>query len=452
MDKTTQRLMSGKESIPPDSWIAAYDFVGYGTNEEFMGAAIVEALQDNALILIGSQASVVPSLATLNKYCNITSSISGGSLAGGGYLLPKPAQNSSTEYYITDGLGADKRSVALDTHTNSAFVDNGVVTNNNLYFGERSLDSSGNIYVGGEALDYSTFTWRACFAKTNSSGAVQWIRVLSAGTGLSAYMPKIHVSSPTGVSYAVSPVNDRVVIVQLSSSGVVNWQRTVYYSAGASYPTNISDLKVDSTGANIYIVVSGGGEGFCYVLKISSAGSLVWQRGIDGENIIGSPNGTTIALDSSNNVFITVNSNNTTFGFAIIKINSSGTLVFCNVLEPNSLLNNSGGSNTLIAGSTLYVTFGGKVDSTNNIFREYMIRLPVTTSGISAGTITLSGSSEELTSYTYPVVLTTSGLSLQTTTYSTTTFATNAITRVSESLNAYITPTTVTTPIYKAYL
>lgn len=167
------------------------------------------------------------------------------------------------------------------------------------------IDSSNNIYL--TALTTTTGE----VAKYNSSGALQWQRNLTPATG-SIQFNDIAVDSAGNSYVAGRASNTGSLIVKYNSSGVIQWQKTI--SAGAAF----TRIVLDSTGAP-YVVRSQSNS--IILTKISTAGALTWERIISATSF-GSPS---LAIDSSNNLYVTGISGTSTFVNSIIKINSSGT-------------------------------------------------------------------------------------------------------------------------------
>ena len=142
------------------------------------------------------------------------------------------------------------------------------------------------------------------------------------------------------VAFSVSATNP---------TGTPNWGITGTVYEGKTFAV----VKVD-TSNNIYIsLVCPTVPTFNTLIKINSSGSLplAWQYTYTGIN--GFYN---FALDSSNNVYV-VGTNNTN-GFTIIKVNSSGTLVYSRKLTPAvGYISDFAGTPVItISGNYIYIT------------------------------------------------------------------------------------------------
>jgi uncharacterized delta-60 repeat protein len=188
------------------------------------------------------------------------------------------------------------------------------------------VDSSGNSYVGGYSSEYnSTVGGHDCLiAKYNRDGAIQWQRTLG-GTG-TEFFHDIAVDS-SGNSYAVGysessalpPAGPRdFIIAKYNTSGTLQWQK--------SFGTASSDvgqgIAVDSSG-NVYVTgyfsVSGRYSDFV-IAKLSTSGTIQWQRTLY-TNVSDNANG--IAVDSSGNVYVVGTSDSDVL---TAKYNNSGVI------------------------------------------------------------------------------------------------------------------------------
>jgi 6-phosphogluconolactonase (cycloisomerase 2 family) len=188
-----------------------------------------------------------------------------------------------------------------------------------------ALDGSDNVYIqyqhssgqGGYDLG---------IAKYNSSGVIQWQRSLGgtsneSGAGLAIdssdniYIPAMTVSEGQG--------NYDAGVAKYNSSGAIQWQRII----GGTGSDNVSDLAVDSSG-NVYVfgttLSAGAGSQDTLIVKYNSSGVAQWQRsfGTTSYEYAGG-----IAVDSSNNLYFGGRSNVTgNYDSFIVKVPSDGSL------------------------------------------------------------------------------------------------------------------------------
>ena len=228
-----------------------------------------------------------------------------------------------------------------------------------------TADGSGNWQVNSAVslpTSISASTADIFLVKYNSSGSVQWATAIR-GTATSAsdigYALAVDASNNVYVTgqYAMSNTTTRLTLQDalLTADGSGNWQ----VNSAVSLPTSISASTAD-----------------IFLVKYNSSGSVQWATAIRGTATSASDIGYALAVDASNNVFMTgvyytasasyttpltlqdallaadgggnwqVNSavtlpaNNTTGTSFLAKYNSSGTVQFaCPALFPKSVTN-----------------------------------------------------------------------------------------------------------------
>ena len=193
-----------------------------------------------------------------------------------------------------------------------------------------AIDSAGDIVVCGD-LDFSL---SGIIAKYNSSGTIQWQRALTGVTSGNITIQDIAVDSSNNIYVCGSRSNASLngthsFIAKYNSSGTIQWQRILYSAINSATNDVATGISLDSS-ANIYIT---GQLDYAttpkrgYVAKYDTSGSLQWQRQFDttGLNVVSSK----IVSDSSGNVYAsgTTSTNfNPPFAAYLLKYNTSGTL------------------------------------------------------------------------------------------------------------------------------
>jgi uncharacterized delta-60 repeat protein len=185
-----------------------------------------------------------------------------------------------------------------------------------------AVDSSGNVYVVGDTVssNYDIF-----IAKYNTSGSIQWQRTLG-GTGIE-YGYGIAVDS-SGNAYAVGQTNSSgaggsdFLIAKYNTSGAIQWQRIL----GGSGDEVARSIAVDNSG-NVYVTgdTSAGGYDFL-IAKYNSSGTIQWQRTLGGT---GGDYPDSIQVDSSGNIYIAGYTNSSGAGsndILIAKLPDDGSL------------------------------------------------------------------------------------------------------------------------------
>jgi hypothetical protein len=203
-------------------------------------------------------------------------------------------------------------------------------------------DSSGNLYWVGQS-NITNFPTRpgASVTKLDSSGAIQWQKLLSSNSSRSNdYFFGVCTDS-SGNVYATGGLRNTSVTAQYSymtakynSSGVLQWYSSLLPGISGDTATTGNSVAVDSSG-NVY---SGGvmqlpsqsTSGQAYLIKYNSSGTVQWQKSYWGNT--GSSftsNIKTIAVDSSANIYTTgelqLSTSPTNYPAYVAKFNTSGT-------------------------------------------------------------------------------------------------------------------------------
>ena len=218
-----------------------------------------------------------------------------------------------------------------------------------------TVDSSGNVYVAGYTNMQGAGGWDILVAKYNSSGGIQWQRILGGSSTDQSIGIAVDSSANVYISAYTqsSGQGDRdLLIAKYNTSGTIQWQ----YTLGDSYAQGGNEVSVDGSG-NVYVIgYTAIGNWPSYqmrflVAKYNTDGDLQWQKVLYGSSDEG---GKAIALDSSGNIYITGYSKSTGAGedMIVAKYNSSGSVEWQRKL--------SGSSNEQSEGIT--------VDSSGNVY------------------------------------------------------------------------------------
>lgn len=205
------------------------------------------------------------------------------------------------------------------------------------YVNDLVVDTNDDIYVTGT----SNASWGSPIsgyeytgdgdiyvAKLNSAGALQWLIFLG---GAEAEASNAITFSNTGdlviTGYSTSsswtnrgnPLNNHagaldIFVAKITKSGVLSW----YTFAGSAQKDEGNDVAVDSNGNIYYIGISDqyvktglddtNDQFDIHVGKLGSSGSTLWTNLLGDSTLNTNDNGSTITVDTSNNVYIAGNS------------------------------------------------------------------------------------------------------------------------------------------------
>lgn len=217
-----------------------------------------------------------------------------------------------------------------------------------------AVDSLDNVYVCGRTYSLGGFG-NAVVAKYNSSGTIQWQRMLTNSNDYDEWLGiaidssnNVYLSGQTSGTLSGNTGSTDMLIAKYNSSGTLQWQRAI----GQTYTDISYGIAVDAS-SNVYVcgyqLVS---TRDVQLIKYSSSGTLQWQRKLSGT---GNDYGYGVGVDSSNNVYVCGYSSSTgsaSSDILLAKYNSSGTLQWQRAL----------------GGSYFGVAEELTTDSSNNIF------------------------------------------------------------------------------------
>jgi len=190
-----------------------------------------------------------------------------------------------------------------------------------------AVDASGNVYVTGSSIGTTWPDYDYATIKYDSSGQQQWVaRYSGPGNDLdfgnaiavdpsgNVYVTGASFGSGTGFDYAT---------VKYDSSGQQQW--VARYNGPGNADDEAYGIAVDASG-NVYVTgySAGSGTGNDYAtIKYDSSGQEQWVARYDGPTNA-NDYANAIAVDASENVYVTGFSDNSGFDYATIKYDSSG--------------------------------------------------------------------------------------------------------------------------------
>lgn len=171
-------------------------------------------------------------------------------------------------------------------------------------------DTSGNTYIASYDNNSAISLWITAF---NATGTLLWQRQLTQ-SGQTHYMGKMAVDG-NGNSYICGTINSLGVVAKYNSSGTIQWQRSMSLTGGISYKA----AALDSTASNLAVVGSCviASNTASIIASYTSSGTLNWQRTLTTHNL------SAVSVDSSGNIYAT---GYDSVGATLVKYNSSGVL------------------------------------------------------------------------------------------------------------------------------
>lgn len=192
-----------------------------------------------------------------------------------------------------------------------------------------ALDSSGNVYMCGESDLGTLNNTNLTLAKWASNGTHQWTRYLR-GSSYGEYGYAVAVDSSDniyvcGSSSSLGSGSNDLLLVKYNSSGTVQWRRLL----GGSGSDEGKGVAVDSSD-NVYVCgttrSTSNGTRYIMIAKINSSGSLQWQNTLGGTN---QDYGEHIKVDSSDNLYVvgsTLSTGSGSYDMFVAKLPNDGSL------------------------------------------------------------------------------------------------------------------------------
>jgi len=283
------------------------------------------------------------------------------------------------------------------------------------------LDGSGNVYISGNTSSQGAGGTDALLAKYDSSGTLQWQRILGGASG--DIFQKLTIDS-SGNLYVCGDTQSQgagqqdALLAKYDSSGTLQWQRIL----GSAQPDTFFGITADNSG-NVYVTgltqSINPGIADLLITKYDSSGNLQWQGSL--VNAPTSEIGTQVALDSSGNVYIT----GITFDKMLLaKYDSSGTLQYQRIIgganfESGNSIFIDANDDILMAGISTSINVGNndaflvKVPSDGSLTGTYVLNgqnIDYSASSLTTATTTLTAATSTLTAATSTLTTATSTL------------------------------------------
>lgn len=202
----------------------------------------------------------------------------------------------------TDGAGAGGQDVLIAKYNTTGTLQwQKLLGGTGSDLGRNSaVDSSGNVYIVG-ITNSGGGGYDALIAKYNDSGVLQWQRTLGGAGAEELFGVAVDSTGSvyvTGYSQATISSPARILIAKYNTSGGIQWQRILN---GATADSG-SGIALDANN-NVYVVgytISTGRD--ILIAKYNTNGVIQWQRTLGG---VQTDSGSEITLDFSGNMYIT---------------------------------------------------------------------------------------------------------------------------------------------------
>lgn len=236
--------------------------------------------------------------------------------------------DSSGNVYFAYGFygGSNRRGVVVKLASNgglqyskSFYAANSIDT----YVRYATTDSSGNLYVNITHLNNSPFQISQLTLKVSNAGDEVWTRRLSSSSQ--------NISAGEGQSIAVDSSGNVYVagrsfygdypsgfVAKYNSSGTIQWQRILY---SPSKGLDLEGVAVDSSG-NVYAVGQDNSNNRGVVFKYNSSGSLQWQKQL---YYTGASNAIRGCIVSGSYIYLAGYISSALTGSTIFKLGTDGT-------------------------------------------------------------------------------------------------------------------------------
>lgn len=259
------------------------------------------------------------------------------------------------------------------------------------------VNSAGNVFVAGSVDSDPTASISNDYVtlKYNSSGILQWSQLYT-NSSTSNDIPKGIVEDPlgnvivTGSSEIIPQKNG--VTIKYNSSGVSQW--TNIFNELGDNTDKSNAMTMDSTG-NIFIagsVVEYGLDKNFALQKIDTAGNTAWVRTINGTSVGSSDSAQALTVDSSGNIYVAGYTHNkgTSSDFTVAKYDTNGNQLWVAnydyITETDRAL-----AIALDASNNVYVTGRSDSDSSNLISNDDIVTIKYSSTGTQLWVIRYNG-------------------------------------------------------------
>ena len=189
-------------------------------------------------------------------------------------------------YTYSSGAGdADMWVLKLDSYGNIVWQKiYGGSGDDRAYSVQQTAD--GGYIVAGRSNTFKAGLWDMWVLKLDSSGAVTWQKTYGASVGEFAWSVQQIADGNYivgGFTHSFGAGNYDMLVLKLDSAGNILWQKTF----GGSSNEEVFSIQHTADGGNIaagYTMSFGAGDADMWVFKLDSSGNMVWQKNYGGSN------------------------------------------------------------------------------------------------------------------------------------------------------------------------
>jgi hypothetical protein len=297
-------------------------------------------------------------------------------------VLATPYYNDTNGATSSLSVTYNSSTLAVTTNTRSAY---GILTNI-----ERAANGD-TYYAGDDQYSYNEFSLNGAISKINANGTYGWgyTAIWQAGTEVKWITSdsSSNVIVLLGYSSTVSVPYTSLEKLPNAFSGTKTWgkQFSVYLGEGSSFNLN----------NNTYVAGRNYDNGDIHIVKIDSAGAVVWSRKI-ATGVVGSSNNVSVYVETVSTVTSIYVSSLISGKLFIASYSDSGTLNWQNILTPATGSFATGNKRRVALsgnGTDFIYALTGYVFSSNR--DEVLVKVP--TSGVNSGATSFTLSTKSFT-------------------------------------------------------
>jgi hypothetical protein len=202
-----------------------------------------------------------------------------------------------------------------------------------------TIDSTGNYYFSAQVGIYNANgATGPTIVKVDTNGNILWqkeLKYIASPVGgqfnYRVQAIKYHNNYLYYVGTNLNTTKEESTLLKLDLSGNIIWQKKLNYTGTANVANSYRDVNCDSLG-NVYVIQAWSGDGYTNgagIIKYDSSGTIVWKKFINNLFISNGAQvgGRVFDIDSTDNLVIFASRTGTN-PLVLIKINSAGSIVW----------------------------------------------------------------------------------------------------------------------------